>query len=53
MHYKTEKCGFPIDTVDPFLQGKRNVERTGSTEFDVDKNALPQETKIVVLEPAA
>ncbi len=53
MHYKTDKCGFPIDTVEPFIKGKPNVERTGSTEFDVDKDSLPQQTKIVVLEPAA
>ena len=53
MHYKTEKCGFPISTVDPFIKGKPNVEQVGSTEFEVDKVSLPAETRIVVLEPAA
>jgi hypothetical protein len=53
MHYKTPKCGFPIETVDPFVQGKPDVERPGSTEFEVNEDSLPAETKIVVLEPAA
>ncbi len=53
MHYKTDKCSFPISTVEPFLKGKTNVERTRSTEFEIDKNTLPPTTTIVVLEPAA
>ena len=53
MHYKTEKCGFPISEVGPFLEGKSSVERTGATEFEIDKDGLPSETRIVVLEPAA
>jgi len=53
MHYKTPKCALPIETVDPFLQGKPNVDRPGSTEFEVNKQSLPAETKVVVLEPAA
>jgi L-ascorbate metabolism protein UlaG (beta-lactamase superfamily) len=53
MHYKTDKCSFPISTVEPFLKGKANVERTRSTEFEVDEDSLPPTTKIVVLEPAA
>lgn len=53
MHYKTEKCGFPISKVDAFLKGKPNVERPGSAEFEVDKDSLPAETTIVVLEHAA
>jgi L-ascorbate metabolism protein UlaG (beta-lactamase superfamily) len=53
MHYKTDKCGFPIETVDPFVQGKPDVERPGATEFDVEKDNLPAATKIVVLEHAA
>jgi len=53
MHYKTDKCGFPIETVDPFLQGKPDVQRPRSTEFEVEKDDLPAATKIVVLEHAA
>lgn len=53
MHYKTAKCGFPISTVDPFLKGKPNVERAGISEFAIDNNSLPKDTRIVVLDPAA
>lgn len=53
MHYKTDKCDLPIATVEPFIEGKPNVDRTGSTEVGIDKGSLPAETKIIVLEPAA
>jgi L-ascorbate metabolism protein UlaG (beta-lactamase superfamily) len=53
MHYKTDKCSFPISTVEPFLKGKSNIERTGSTEFEIDKGTLPPTSTIVVLDPAA
>jgi len=52
MHYKTDKCGFPISPVDPFLEGKENITRPGSSELSITKDALPAERQIVVLDPA-
>jgi len=52
MHFKTEKCGFPIAPVDDFLKGKSNVKRTGKNEVAFDKATFPKQIEIVVLEHA-
>ncbi len=52
MHFKTEKCGFPIAPVEDFLKGKANVKRPMSSEISLDKKSLPQQMEIVVLEHA-
>jgi len=52
MHYKTEKCGFPIAGVDQFLAGKSNVKNTNASEVEISKGQLPVSTEIVVLKPA-
>jgi L-ascorbate metabolism protein UlaG (beta-lactamase superfamily) len=52
MHYKTEKCGFPIAPVDDFLKGKANIKRPKTSEVTFDQASLPSKTEIVVLEHA-
>ena len=52
MHFKTEKCGFPIAPVEDFLKGKANVKQPKSSEVSFDKKSLPQQMEIVVLEHA-
>jgi L-ascorbate metabolism protein UlaG (beta-lactamase superfamily) len=52
MHFKTEKCGFPIAPVDEFLKGKSATKRPKSSEVSLDKASLPQKMEIVVLEHA-
>ncbi|NQT71696.1 MAG: MBL fold metallo-hydrolase [Chloroflexi bacterium] len=52
MHVSNEKCGFPIATVEDFLQGKSTVERANASETEFEKEGLPAEQKIVVLNPA-
>jgi L-ascorbate metabolism protein UlaG (beta-lactamase superfamily) len=52
MHFKTEKCGFPIAPVEDFLKGKKNVRRAKASEATFEKAALPQQMEIVVLEHA-
>jgi L-ascorbate metabolism protein UlaG (beta-lactamase superfamily) len=52
MHFKTEKCGFPIATVEDFLKGKKNVRRAKASEATFEKATLPQQMEIVVLEHA-
>ncbi len=52
MHFKTEKCGFPIAPVEDFLKGKGNVKRPKSSEATFDRTSLPQTMEIVVLEHA-
>jgi len=52
MHCKTEKCGFPIEPVDPFLQGKKEVRRLKGSTFAFTKKELEAGLGIVVLQPA-
>ena len=49
MHYKTDKCGFPIAGVDEFLRGKENVSRLDASEVEFKPGTLPTTTQIVVL----
>jgi L-ascorbate metabolism protein UlaG (beta-lactamase superfamily) len=52
MHFKTEKCGFPIAPVEDFLKGKSNTKRPMASEATFDQSTLPQQMEIVVLENA-
>ena len=52
MHYKTEKCAFPITGVDEFTRGKKGVRKANTSELDVGKESLPKDAEIVVLEYA-
>jgi L-ascorbate metabolism protein UlaG (beta-lactamase superfamily) len=49
MHYKTEKCNFPIATVDDFTAGKKGVKVLKASEIEVSKADLPKEPEITVL----
>ena len=51
MHYKTPGIGFPIAPVESFIGGKNNVERPGYSILSFEKPDLPENTKIIVLEP--
>ncbi len=52
MHFKNDRCAFPIAGVDEFLKGKRNVSRLDASEVEFKQGKLPATTKIVVLKPA-
>ncbi|MBA7645961.1 hypothetical protein ES703_53721 [subsurface metagenome] len=52
MHFKNDKCTFPIAGVDEFLQGKEGVSRLDASEVEFKQGELPATTKIVVLKPA-
>lgn len=49
MHYKTEKCGFPIAEVTAFTSGKQNVRQINSDEIQIFAGKLPGEPEILVL----
>jgi len=49
MHFKTEKCGFPIAPVEDFLKGKARVKRLGASETSLSRRELPQQVEILVL----
>jgi len=52
MHFRNDKCAFPIAGVDEFLQGKEGVGRPDASEVEFKQGELPATTKIVVLKPA-
>ncbi len=52
MHFKTDKCGFPIAPVEDFLKGKTNVRRPKASEVTFDQGSLPSKMEIVVLDHA-
>lgn len=52
MHFRNDKCHFQIDTVEPFLAGKPDVEHPGISEITISQENLPRKPKIIVLEPA-
>lgn len=52
MHYKTEVLGFPIDSVERFLEGKERVKRVGGSTVEIKKENIPSEREIIVFEHA-
>ena len=52
MHYKTDKCGFPIAGMDEFLRGKEGVSRLDASEVEFKPGELPASTQIIVLKSA-
>ncbi|MCK4672586.1 MBL fold metallo-hydrolase, partial [candidate division WOR-3 bacterium] len=49
MHFKTDKCGFPIAPIEDFVKGKE-VEKIDG-ELEVTKEGLPEKTTVYVLSP--
>lgn len=52
MHFKNNKCNFPIAGVDEFLKGKKNVSQPDASEAEFKQGELPADTQIIVLKPA-
>ena len=52
MHYKTDKCNFPIAGVEEFVRNKKNVKITKTREIEININSLPEKPEILVLEHA-
>ncbi|KPJ72905.1 hypothetical protein AMJ52_04685 [candidate division TA06 bacterium DG_78] len=49
MHFKTDKCGFPIAPVENFIKGK-DVKKVDG-EVTIKKENLPEKTTVYVLKP--
>ena len=50
MHYKTEAIKFSIDSVDIFINGKKNVKILDSNEYFISKETLPLCNKTIVFQ---
>jgi L-ascorbate metabolism protein UlaG (beta-lactamase superfamily) len=52
MHYKHDKCTFPIAEVSEFLAGKGNVSQPDNIEIELHKENLPKSATVVVMKSA-
>ncbi len=52
MHFKTEKCDFPIAPVENFTSDRQGVNDTGKTEIEITRPVLNSLGKVVVLRHA-
>jgi L-ascorbate metabolism protein UlaG (beta-lactamase superfamily) len=52
MHYKHDKCNFPVAEVDDFLVDKEKVSQPGASEIELHKGDLPKSATVVVLNAA-
>ena len=52
MHYKTEKCGFPIAPVEEFVKNRDNVRFLEKSEMEISKESLPPKPETIVLQHA-
>jgi len=51
MHFKSNKCAFPISGVDEFLGGKKDIKRPNASEVEFKSGELPANAQIIVLKP--
>lgn len=52
MHYKTEKCNFPIVDVEEFLKSWKDIKRMTSSELELEAIKLPPKTEVITLKYA-
>jgi len=52
MHYKTDKCAYPLAMLDDFINGKQQMSHENDSEVELTKEQLPSATQIVVLQHA-
>jgi L-ascorbate metabolism protein UlaG (beta-lactamase superfamily) len=52
MHYKTEKCAFPIANVEDFTKGFKQVKTLKGPELEIKKGDLPKSPEVIVLQHA-
>ncbi len=51
MHFRNEKCDFPITEVSDFTEGIENVVHVHSSGLEITAKELPQTTQVMVFEP--
>ena len=52
MHYKNNKCLFPIGEVDEFIKNKTNVTMIDGSEVEFKMGEMHSEPRVMVLKPA-
>jgi len=52
MHFKNDRCAFPISGVEDFLKDKKNVTQVNASEVEFKTGTLPAASQIMILKPA-
>jgi len=52
MHFKTEKLGFPIAKVTDFAFDAKDADWTEKSIYEISKEDLPEELRVVILDPS-
>ncbi len=52
MHFKSEKCGFPIEPVETFLKEKEQIRRSSSSEVVINKEDIVDKCSVLYLPPS-
>jgi L-ascorbate metabolism protein UlaG (beta-lactamase superfamily) len=52
MHYKNDKCLFPIGGVEEFTRNKTNVTMVDGSEVEFKMGEMPAEPRVMVLKPS-
>lgn len=50
MHFKTDKCGFPISEVSEFTKEMEEVREVGADEVEINPEMLPQNRTVFLLD---
>jgi len=52
MHFRNDRCDYPVAGVDEFLRGRKDVSRLDASEVEFKAEQLSTSTQIMVLKPA-
>lgn len=52
MHFKTDRCGFPIEPVESFFNGKSEIKRSPTSEVVLKKEDIPGKLTYLYLPPS-
>jgi L-ascorbate metabolism protein UlaG (beta-lactamase superfamily) len=52
MHFKNDRCAFPVGGVEEFTKDKKNVTMVNASEVEFKAEKLPAAMQIMVLKPA-
>jgi|TARA_B100002003_G_C14102005_1_gene530003 L-ascorbate metabolism protein UlaG (beta-lactamase superfamily) len=52
MHVKTAECDFVPYTAEDFAEGRPNVKRIDGSMIEFKKDALPEDTEVIILKHA-
>ncbi len=49
MHFKNDKCAYPLSEVEDFLKDKQNIHRLGSSEKEFNAGDMPEKSEVLLM----